>query len=225
MQNKVEMVVFDMAGTTVDENNIVYKVLRKAINNAGYEVSLEDVLAHGAGMEKKAAIKSVLLNCENVDDDALATSIFEQFLGMLTAAYEEEELFPQNNAKEVFVSLKERGILAVLNTGYDRPTAESIIKKLGWQEGVDFDALVTASDVGSNRPHPDMIHYAMRKFDIADGNKVVKVGDSTIDVQEGQNAGCVLSIGITTGAHTAEQLREANPDKIINNLIELLPLL
>ncbi|WP_200890708.1 hypothetical protein [Pedobacter lusitanus] len=53
MQNKFEMVVFDMAGTTVNENNLVYKTLRNAINNAGFEFSLEEVLAEGAGKEKK----------------------------------------------------------------------------------------------------------------------------------------------------------------------------
>ena len=35
----IRMVVFDMAGTTVDENNVVYKTLQKTINAAGYNFS------------------------------------------------------------------------------------------------------------------------------------------------------------------------------------------
>ncbi|NCD69768.1 phosphonatase-like hydrolase [Mucilaginibacter sp. R11] len=219
------MVVFDMAGTTVNENNLVYKTLQKAINKAGFEISLEEVLAEGAGKEKKQAIRSILSVFAGVEDPALTDRIYQSFILQLTEAYKREEVLPQNNAKELFAALKERNILTILNTGYDRTTAQSIIDKLGWKEGVEFDGLVTATDVDKNRPDPDMIVFAMQRFGITNSNNVVKVGDSTIDIEEGQNAGCGLNIGITTGAHTAEQLQTANPDKIIDDLIDLLPLL
>ena len=118
--------------------------------------------------------------------------------------------------------MKERNIKVVLNTGYNRKTAESLIVKLGWEESNQFDLLITASDVDNNRPWPDMILLAMSKLNILDPKKVLKVGDSTVDIQEGQNAECLLSIGITSGAHTREQLREADPDFIINNVSELI---
>lgn len=219
------MVVFDMAGTTVNEDNLVYKTLRNAINNAGFEFTLDEVLAQGAGKEKRQAIRSVLSTYGGITDEALTSRIYDEFIISLTEAYAKEELLPQPNALEVFSALKERNILAVLNTGYDRPTATAILEKLGWKEGVDFDALVTASDVSGNRPDPDMIDFARKRFDIKDPSSVVKVGDSTIDVEEGQNAGCGLSIGITTGAHTEAQLKTAKPDQIIHNLIEILPLI
>ncbi len=65
----VKMVVFDMAGTTVNENNVVYKTLRRAINEAGFPVTLEDVLAEGAGKEKLQAVKSILHQYAQVDDE------------------------------------------------------------------------------------------------------------------------------------------------------------
>lgn len=224
-ENKIAMVVFDMAGTTVNEDNLVYKTLRNAINDAGFDFSLDEVLAMAAGKEKRQAIRSVLSTYAGISDEELISKIYDEFIITLTDAYAREEILPQPNATAIFSALKERKILAVLNTGYDRATASSIIEKLGWKEGVDFDALVTASDVSGNRPDPDMIEFAMKRFNITDSSSVVKVGDSTIDIEEGQNAGCGLSIGITTGAHTATQLQTANPDEIINNLIELLPLI
>jgi phosphoglycolate phosphatase-like HAD superfamily hydrolase len=65
----------------------------------------------------------------------------------------------------------------------------------------------------------------MNRFGVLNGNEVVKVGDSIIDLEEGQNAGCSLNVGITTGAHTTEQLLSANPNAVINDLIDLLPLI
>jgi phosphonatase-like hydrolase len=225
MKYNIKMVVFDMAGTTVNENNLVYKTLQKAINEAGFDFNLEQVLTEGAGKEKKQAIRSILAVYAGVDDEGLIGQIYQSFMEQLTEAYSKADIQPQNNALALFTALKRRNAYAVLNTGYDRSTAQSIINKLGWKEGVDFDGLVTASDVSKNRPKPDMIYFAMSKFGIVNSNEVAKVGDSIVDIQEGQNAGCGLTIGTTTGAHTEEQLLSAKPDYVINDLIDILPIL
>lgn len=219
----IKMVVFDMAGTTVDENNVVYKTLMSAINEKGVDVTLDEVLAEGAGKEKLQAIRSILA-LRQIEDENFAQKIFERFLVLLDDAYSSLEIFEQPNATSVFKALRTNNIAVVLNTGYNRKTAEALVKKLNWEAGVDFDDLITASDVELNRPNPDMIHLAMRRLGITDADEVVKVGDSAIDIEEGKNAGCGLSIGVTTGAHTHEQLSQANPDYIIGDLIELLPI-
>lgn len=225
INNVIKMVVFDMAGTTVDEDNVVYKTVQKAINEAGFNLTLDQVLAQGAGKEKLQAIKDILITYTTNSDPGLAQRIYENFIGQLSDAYRTLNILPQKNAAELFAALKTRNILVVLDTGYDRQTAQTIIDKLEWKEGADFDLLVTASEVEKNRPNPDMILFAMKKFDIAAGKNVVKVGDSAIDIEEGQNAGCGSSIGITTGAHTRDQLQTANPDYIIDDLIELIPII
>ena len=216
------MIVFDMAGTTVDEDNVVYKTLQDAIVHYSYPVSLDQVLEFGAGKEKLQAIIDILENTgfkvspENID------LIFAYFIDKLAKNYDTLDVKPLPDVERIFKHLKERNIKVVLNTGYNRKTAESLIVKLGWEESNQFDLLITASDVDNNRPWPDMILLAMSKLNILDPKKVLKVGDSTVDIQEGQNAECLLSIGITSGAHTREQLREADPDFIINNVSELI---
>lgn len=224
MNMKIKMVVFDMAGTTVNENNIVYKTVQKSINDAGFNLTLEQVLAEGAGKEKLQAITDILNKYANTTEAELITGIYNNFAGQLTDAYATANLLPQPNTTELFSVLKERGIYVVLNTGYSRAVATSIISKLGWAEGVDFDMLVTATDVTGSRPAPDMVQHAAEHFGISTTD-TIKVGDSIIDIEEGKNANCALSIGITTGAHTLEQLQSASPDHIINNLMELLPII
>ncbi|KGE13533.1 phosphonatase-like hydrolase [Sphingobacterium deserti] len=223
--NSIQMVVCDMAGTTIDEDNIVYKTLHQAINQFGYNFSLEHVLTYGAGKEKKQAIESIIGTIEQHPDEDRITEIFDLFLALLEEKYDNALITPQKNAPEFFTALRNKGVRVVLNTGYNRRTAEKLINKLGWKVGVDIDALVTADDVPRNRPHPDMILHAMQLYNIPSGEQVAKVGDSKIDIAEGQNAGCRLSIGITTGAHTKEQLQSANPTFIVDNLMSILPLL
>ena len=221
----IKMVVFDMAGTTVDEDNVVYKTLQKVINGAGYNFSLHQVLKEGAGKEKLQAIKDILKQDPKQQEDDLPEQLYRIFIAALADAYNAIDIKPQHGAIELFKTLKQKNIFVILNTGYNESTARSLLDKLNWKEGEQIDGLITASNVQNNRPLPDMIQLAMAQFFISNANEVVKVGDSIIDIEEGQNAGCNLSIGITTGAHTMEQLITAKPDYIIHHLMELLPLL
>lgn len=219
------MIVFDMAGTTVDEDNVVYKTLHREINKAGFDFSLEQVLATGAGKEKLQAIRDIMALHVALPDEATVNTVYKCFADELVKAYNSIPLKPQPGAEEIFRALREDHILVVLNTGYNAQTAKAILAKLSWQTGKQIDGLITASDVQNGRPNPDMILLAMQKGGIKNASEVVKVGDSIIDVEEGKNAGCKLSIGITTGAHSYQQLATAKPDHIIHHLSELLALI
>jgi len=222
---KISMIVFDMAGTTIDEDNIVYKTLHRSIKDEGVNVTLDDVLTYGAGKEKFNAIQDIVNYFGTKEQEALATKIFESFLINLKLAYSIAEVKSMKYAEEVLVKLRSENILVVLNTGYDRTTAVSLLDKIEWKQSYHYDLLVTATDVSNSRPEPDMITYAMNLFSIENPKLVIKVGDSKIDIEEGQNANCIYSIGVTTGAHTSTQLAEANPDFIINSLAELFPII
>jgi phosphonatase-like hydrolase len=214
-----------MAGTTVNENMLVYKTLQNAIEEAGFDVTLEQVLAEGAGMEKLDALRAILKKYTTNKEENLVREIYHRFVDLLKKAYDEHEILPQDNAVALFEALRQKKVRVVLNTGYNRQTAQSLIAKLGWKQGETFDDLITATDVRQSRPHPDMILLAMQRAGITDAREVAKVGDSVIDIEEGMNAGASLNIGITTGAHTREQLESAKPNYIIDNLIEVLPLI
>ena len=222
---QIQCVVFDMAGTTVNEDNIVYKTLQAALNHFNVPVDLNHVLLYGAGKEKFQAIKDIISNSPYTLDETGQLEAFNYFLAQLDIAYLNFDVTPMPGAEQVFAALKQSGIKVVLNTGYNRATAENLLGKLGWAEEQQIDLLVTASDVLHNRPMPDMIFYAKDKLHIEDAKHMVKIGDSCIDIEEGKNAGCLLNIGITTGAQTEIQLMEAKPDYIVHSLTEILEIL
>jgi phosphonatase-like hydrolase len=222
---KIAMVVFDMAGTTVDEGNVVYRTLHKAIEKVCPSVSFEDVLKLGAGKEKLQAIRETLSGSNISLNEATIQEIFKDFLGLLDIAYANLIVVPTNNTERLFNELRTKDIKVVLNTGYNTVTAISLLNKLNWVKGVQYDLLVTSSDVSNNRPMPDMILYAMDQLNITDATTVIKVGDSTIDIEEGRNAGCKYNIGVTTGAHTKAQLEKANPDYIFDNIYDVVSVL
>jgi phosphoglycolate phosphatase-like HAD superfamily hydrolase len=96
---------------------------------------------------------------------------------------------------------------------------------LGWIVGETIDGLVTADDAENGRPEGDMIILAMKKTGILDARKVLKVGDSAIDIEEGKNANCGITAGVLTGAQNRIQIQEANPTYIIESLNELRAIL
>lgn len=222
MNNTIKMVVLDMAGTTINEDNIVYKTLHKAVEAQGIKVDLSTVLKICAGKEKHKAIIDLLKNLEieNVDSNV----VFENFKTNLNDAYDFFEIKPIDGVEAFFTELKSKGVKVVLNTGYDSKTANKLISKLNWSVGNQIDALITADDVVSGRPSAEMIHLAMEIFSINNPKNVLKAGDSVIDIEEGKNANCGLTIGVLSGAQNKEELAKANPNYIFQNVTQIIEL-
>ncbi|WP_036381671.1 phosphonatase-like hydrolase [Muricauda sp. MAR_2010_75] len=215
----IKLAVFDMAGTTVNEDNVVYKTVRAALAKAGVEVSLDTVLEFGAGKEKYKAIADILEETKaNRDFEVDAKAVHADFKEMLKEAYANLEVTSYDGVEELFKVLRAHGVKVVLNTGYDFKTAQSLLDKLGWKVGEQIDGLVTADDVEIGRPSSEMIDKAMELFNITDPEHVLKAGDSQIDIEEGKNANCGITVGVLTGAQTREQLEKANPTLILNTL-------
>ncbi|REG90421.1 phosphonatase-like hydrolase [Algoriphagus antarcticus] len=219
----IKLIVFDMAGTTVNEDNVVYKTLQLAINKLGHNFTLNNVLLNGGGKEKLQAIRDIMKPAYNsskiLEKDAQIA--FSDFVIMLKKSYENLTVNTYDGTTELFEFLRKNGVKVALNTGYNTKTARSLLDKLNWSEGQTFDALVTADDVANSRPAPDMILLAMEKCGISNSKEVAKVGDTIVDIKEGKAAECGLTLGVTSGAQTADQLTTADPDFIIDSLLEL----
>jgi phosphonatase-like hydrolase len=216
----IKLVVLDMAGTTIDEDNVVYKTLHKSIRDAGFDVTLEDVLLHGAGKEKHQAIVDTL-NSKKIPT-ANSLDIYKHFKDNLDAAYNSLDVKTFDGVEHLLATLHQRGIKVVLNTGYNSKIANLLLDKLGWKKGEEYDFLITSDDVENGRPQPDMIHLAMQLTGVKESAATLKAGDSAIDIKEGKNAGCGITVGVTTGAQTKEQLAEAQPTYILTSLVDIL---
>lgn len=229
--DNIKLCVFDMAGTTVDEDNLVYKTVCTAINQTltadDKKVDLATCLAIGAGKEKQQAIHDILseLDLAAADVERLTAAAFKTFKTQMATAYSAQTLSAFDGIQALFDALKASGKKVVLNTGYDSYAANNILAILGWSVGREIDALITADDVRHGRPAPDMITLAMAKFGIKDPTQVLKAGDSGIDIEEGKNANCGLCIGVLSGAQTKAQLERHAPDLVLQKLTDLAELI
>ena len=116
--------------------------------------------------------------------------------------------------------LHQNGCMVALDTGFSRPIANAILKRLNWVGGA-IDFTVTSDEVNRGRPMPDMIFEAMKRFSIESPQHVGKIGDTPNDLIQGHAAGCKWIIGVTEGSHIREQLSAYPHTHLINNVGKL----
>lgn len=220
LMNNIDLLVCDMAGTTVEEGGMVYKILRQTMVNAGLEVSEEEMHPwHGA--KKEAVIENFLKVVKTPEPliPRLVESIGEDFLSMIDEAYFAENScvkYIDPKLPEYVRALQAGGTRVGLDTGYPREIQDGLMTKLDLHELVD--ASVSSYEVVAGRPYPYMIFDLMIKTHVMDVKRVAKAGDSIRDMEEGRNAGCGLVIGVLSGADSAEELLKAGADVVVPNI-------
>ena len=216
----IKLVVFDIAGTTVADDHAVAKAFCKAFELNGCDISEEDVKPL-MGYKKKVAIQKVLER-QGIEWDAeLVEDIHDEFVSEMIDHYQySPTVRPMQEAEDVFLQLKERGIQVALNTGFSKDIADTILHRFQWKEKGLVDDYIASDEVKEGRPQPFMIDELMQRAGIEDAEEVAKIGDTEVDVNEGRNAGCGLVVAVTTGAYTRLQLEEYHPDYILDSLAD-----
>lgn len=221
----VRLAVFDIAGTTVADDNVVGKAFQQAFDINGYEISIEEVNPL-MGYHKPQAIQMMLEKLGEEYDEELIIDIHEDFVDEMMDYYLYDpgvRSFP--GTEEVFQSLKEKGFRIALNTGFSRNIADAIVSRMQWKEKGLVDDLIASDEIELGRPYPYMIQQLMNRSGIQDPSDVIKIGDTEVDINEGRNANCGMVVAVTTGAFTREQLEQYKPDYILDSLGELPNLL
>jgi phosphonatase-like hydrolase len=225
---KVDLVVFDMAGTTVHDDDAVNRCLCAALAGAGVKVSRDEV-NEVMGMPKPVAIALLLERRKyhgSSAPPAEVTAIHDDFLQRMIAFYRTGSAVREiDGASEVFRQLRRAGVQLALDTGFSRDIVDAILQRLGWAGTDLLDATVASDEVPRGRPHPDLVLQAMKLTGVKDARRVAKVGDTPSDLQEGHAAGCGFVIGVTNGSHTRQQLESHPHTHLIDNLRELPALL
>jgi|SRR6185312_2600194 len=226
--SSIELVVFDIAGTTVRDNGSVADAFIAAFRDFGFEMPRNEV-GKVMGFRKMDAIALLLEKFARAhkDDEQLTRRIHTRFIDTMIAFYrDDQDLAPFPHAERLFAGLHERGIKVALNTGFTRSITDTILHRLRWDDrSALIDGTICSDEVPFGRPHPDMIKKLMEDLGIVSADKILKVGDTEVDVEEGRNAGCGVIVSVTTGAYTRAQLEPYKPDFIIDDLSELLPII
>lgn len=219
MTTPLELVVLDMAGTTVLDDGVVEQAFQRAAERTGvadrmpWAEALDyvrvtmgqskiDVFTHLASGDRAAAER--------------ATTAFEGAYAEIVAEQGVSEI---PGAADAIQGLKDAGLQVVLTTGFAPVTREALIDGLGWQSLIDL--ALSPVDAGRGRPAPDLVLTALLRTETSSVQAVAVAGDTVSDVESGRRAGAGFVAGVLTGAHDRPALSAAGADAVLSDVTAL----
>ncbi len=216
--SRIRLVVFDIAGTIIEDHGEVIRAFTKALMENGIPF-VEDELKRWKGASKREVIRHFVKQADLKGDiDPKVESSYRRFRSELEGFYS-EKLEPIAGAVETFRWCKDHDILLATTTGFYREISDLILRQMGWRDF--FAANISSSDVRQGRPAPYMIFHAMEATGAQNVKEVVNVGDTPFDLQSGWNAGTAGVVGVLTGEHDRESLQGHPYTHIINSIADL----
>ncbi|WP_339261814.1 HAD hydrolase-like protein [Lysinibacillus sp. FSL K6-3209] len=217
MKYNIELAVFDLAGTLVEDNNGVRDCLYKAAVDYGLNVTKDEISNH-MGTNKIhlyqfliARTKGNFIDFKNFEVDIdnstqdEAVKLYDRYTEYMIAYYQ-ENCREIEGATETLKWCKENGIKVATGTGFHKEINSVIMESLGWvKDGlIDYAVDLDMVPEGKGRPAPFMIFKAMEYLNVQNVRNVIKIGDTPADMLEGFNAGCKAVIGVTQGSTPIE---------------------
>ncbi|MEV5948063.1 phosphonatase-like hydrolase [Streptomyces sp. NPDC051993] len=219
--NAYNLVVLDMAGTTVADGGLVERAFASAAGRLGVEpgsaehATMLDYVRATMG-ESKISVFRHLFGDETKAQRANAA--FEEAYGELVDG---GLIAPIPGARTVVEQLQSEGRTVVLTTGFARVTQDAILDALGWRDLVAL-TLCPADAGGRGRPYPDMVLSAFLRTGAVDSVRGMAVaGDTSYDMLGGVRSGAGVVAGVLTGAHDKGALAAAGATHVIDSIAQL----
>ncbi len=219
--NKPEMVLLDLDGTLIDSVPDLAYCVDEMMKQLGRPVCGEARVRGwvGNGIEKlvKRALTDELEAEPAAADMARAMPIFNELYAANNSV--RSRLFP--GVRAGLEALRAAGIKLGCVTNKAACFTEPMLRDLGIME---FFAIVVSGDTTpQKKPHPAPLLYAAEFFKVGPEHALM-VGDSMHDVHAARAAGFAV-VAVSYGYNHGIDIREAQPDAVIDSLAELKALL
>jgi len=204
----IQTVLFDLDGTILDSNELIYASFMHTFNHYKYSFTKEEIMSFNG--------PPLIETFTNIDPERAELMIETYRKHNHEVHRDYVKLFP--NVIETIEVLKDNQIQMGIVTAKMR---ESV--KMGLEiTGLDhyFETIVTIDDVTHPKPHPESVIKAMTALNGEPGTTLM-VGDNYHDIQAGQNAG-VRTAGVAWSLKGQDFLASYNPTYMLQDMKDLL---
>jgi phosphonatase-like hydrolase len=219
MTTPLELLVLDMAGTTVVDDGVVEQAFQRAAERTGVadRMPWAEALDHVRVTMGQSKI-DVFTHLSGGDVAAAerATAAFEGAYAEIVAEQGVQEI---PGAADAIQGLKDAGLAVVLTTGFAPVTRDALLDGLGWRGLVDL--ALSPVDAGRGRPAPDLVLTALLRTQTSAVAAVGVAGDTVSDVESGRRAGAGFVAGVLSGAHDRAALEGAGADAVLDDVTGL----
>jgi phosphonoacetaldehyde hydrolase len=227
---RVEAVIFDWAGTTVDHGSLApVRAVTELFHRRGIRLTDADA-RKDMGIFKKDHIRNILALPDvsrqwreltgAAPSEQDVSKLFSDFQALQMRILEDYALVIQG-VPALTEELRGRGMHIGGTTGYTRPMLDVLVRKAAAQ-GYRCDLALCPDDAPGGRPQPWMCLQLAIHFRLSATSAAVKVGDTLSDIDEALNAG-MWAVGVAATGNEIGLSRsdlEALPDDQLRRRIE-----
>jgi phosphoglycolate phosphatase len=212
----LKTVFFDLDGTLTDPGEGITNSVIYALQHYGIEVSDRSTLYPFIGPPlTESFIKYFGFSKEQSSE---AVEIYREYFSV-TGLFENN---PYDGIPEMLKTLSESGKTLVVASSKPEIFVRKILDHFDLTKYFLFAA---GSELNHTRVDKhEVIEYAMASCNLSDRSDIIMVGDRHHDIQ-GAKKSALLSVGVTYGYGSREELTEAGADYVVDSVAELSDLL
>lgn len=207
---KLRAIVFDVDGMLLDTREFIFQAYEHTLARFGHATPARAAMSKQIGKSLETCYLTFAPD-GNIEALCAAHDAFQntpEMIGLITA-------YP--GVPEMLRELRTAGLkLAVFSSR--KLTLMSSLEQAGIADF--FEIVVQGDEVTHHKPHPEGLFKAFAGLEVKP-ERAAMIGDATVDILAGKAANVALTIGITHGFGTREELQAAQPDYIVDNVAEL----
>jgi HAD superfamily hydrolase (TIGR01549 family) len=218
----IDAVIFDLDGTLV-----TFDLDVKACRTEAIDYLARQGLPRELFSMRETAFDMLVKTEKHLKAQADGHADFLVIKKFVQSIVEKHELQSAKNTKmfsgipETLKALKEANLKLALCTISGRKAATFILQRFNLEQY--FDSVITRDDVCEVKPHPEHLNAVLESLNVLSQNSVI-VGDSVKDVACA-NRVRVLSVGVTTGLSSKDELVAAGANYVASSANDILELI
>lgn len=205
--------IFDIDGTLIDSNAAHAETWKIAFKKYGIEVTFDE-MKRLVGMGSDKILEKYLTEKENKKfGKELA-----DFRGKLFREEYLPKIKPFPKVRKLFQKILDEDKQIALATSAEEEDIEEYKKIAEISDLVNKE--ISADDVGSSKPDPDIFKAAFEQLKDVEKNEVLIIGDTIYDAKAAMQ--CSINIiGVTSGGWAAEKLYSEGCIKVYRDVAEI----
>jgi phosphoglycolate phosphatase len=207
---EIDLLIFDLDGTLIDSTRDIANAVNYTLQQLGEPTLTEEEIRQNVGDGVLRLLKRCLLESHQ-DRIEEAVDLFRGRYG--EHLIDDTRLYPGVSGVLEHFSAKKKTVLTNKPERYVGP----ILEGLGVLHQIDY--IIGGDGKTVPKPSAEPVTMMLQRFGVEEG-RAVMVGDSVVDIETGR-LGNILTCAFTSGYRSKEELEQAGPDYMIDDMVQL----